>query len=85
MHILSDALSSLNDLEPRFSTQKRAIDDIIETLLEVESIVETIDAFKPGLLRAVESSALEEMQVIHAKPPAEVTALIQRYVGRVAR
>lgn len=82
---LSDAILSLRELKPRFSTQRRAIDDIVETLLEVEAIVETIEAFRPGVLRAVESTATEEMQVLHDRVPPEVTALIQRYVGRVSR
>jgi hypothetical protein len=82
---LSDVVIALRELKPRFSTQRRALEDIIETLLEVEGIVETIEAFRPGVLSALESNAAVEMQVIHDKVPREVSALIGRYTKRVHR
>ena len=85
--ILSDLTRALRDLElvrpyssnPTARTWRGAI----VNLRGIEAVLIAIDAFRPGLLRALEASAIDEMLVVHDEPIPEVTALIQRYARRL--
>lgn len=53
-----------------------------DTLTDIEAVLQTIEAFRPGLLLTLESAALIELQVVHEKPLPVVDALIARHCRR---
>jgi hypothetical protein len=81
---LSNAIRVLKDLKPTYSVQRDRWRALVKQLEETEAVVQAIEAYAPGYLRAIESAALEEMQVIHDQAPLEVTELIERYAGKVS-
>lgn len=81
---VSVVLDALRDLEPNFSTQRSRLKAIIESIEDVEAVLAMIEAYRPTLLSALEASATEELSVIYDDPPAEVVALVKRYVGKAA-
>lgn len=62
--------------------QRAAWRNVLRDLRGIEAVLITIDAFKPGILSALESAAIEELQVERGDPPTEITALISRYCRR---
>lgn len=57
----------------------------MDDLTSAEAVLLTIEAFRPGLLRALESAAVEELQVEHSDPMPVISALIGRYCKRRER
>jgi hypothetical protein len=82
---LGHAIEDAQDLQAIYRAPRKAIGNLIADLQEVAAVLETIEAYKPGLLASLEAHALEELQVIHDDPPPEIIDLIGRYVGRVTR
>lgn len=58
---------------------------VVEDLKSTEAVLLTVEAFRPGLLRALESAAIEELQVEHLDPLPAISALIGRYCKRRER
>ena len=77
---LSTAIEGLSRVQP-YSTRSEAVifRGSIERLKDVEAVLMTIQAFRPGLLSTLEASALEELQVLHEEPLPEISALVDRY------
>lgn len=81
--ILTDlalAIQGLERVRPySTSVDARVWRAALTNLKGVEAVLLTVDAFKPGVFRALVAAAIEELQVEHDDPIPEITDLVGRY------
>ena len=61
------------------SSDYRAWQLALRGIEEVGAVLEMIESYKPGILKALEVASYEELQVVHDEPLPEITALVGRY------
>lgn len=83
---LTKAITALEGARPySTSPDAKAWRDALTRLKTIEAILVTMDAFRPGVLKTLESAALDELQVAHADPIQAVSDLVDRYCKRRER
>ncbi len=80
---LARAIADLERFAP-FSThsKRRPWREALASLQNIDAVLRTIEAFRPGVLHTLEAAAEVELQVEHDAPIPAITALVKRYSSR---